>query len=109
MGQNLVPAVNIPIPTLKNGWCTYPKMVPLVDPQTYGKLLMCAVREAWGEARAGIGAGAGGADDSARRQAVSIPLSPRVNFWCKLVDGFLTRQKTGFPPQEMLFGSMLQC
>ena len=31
MGQNPVPPVNIPIPTKidKNGWCTYPKMVPL--------------------------------------------------------------------------------
>ena len=32
MGQNPVPPVNIPLPTKidKNGWCTYPKMVPLV-------------------------------------------------------------------------------
>ena len=32
MGQNPVPPVKIPIPTKidKDGWCTYPKMVPLV-------------------------------------------------------------------------------
>ena len=32
MGQNPVPPVNIPIPTKidQHGWCTYPKMVPLV-------------------------------------------------------------------------------
>ena len=32
MGVNPVPPVNIPIPTKidYNGWCTYPKMVPLV-------------------------------------------------------------------------------
>ena len=32
MGQKPVPPVNIPIPTKidLNGWCTYPKMVPLV-------------------------------------------------------------------------------
>ena len=32
MGQKPVPPVNIPIPTKvdHNGWCTYPKMVPLV-------------------------------------------------------------------------------
>ena len=32
MGQNPVPPVNIPVPTKIDyyGWCTYPKMVPLV-------------------------------------------------------------------------------
>ena len=40
MGQSPVPPVNIPIPTKidKNGWCTYPKMVPLV--LTHGQITL---------------------------------------------------------------------
>ena len=37
MGQKPVPPVNVPIPTKidYNGWCTYPKMVPLVLKQSH--------------------------------------------------------------------------
>ena len=46
MGRNPVPPVNIPIPTKKkqNGWCSYPKMVPLV--LTHSHLLLFVVKGA---------------------------------------------------------------
>ena len=47
IGQNNVPPVNIPIPTKKDwhGWCTYPKMVPLV--LTHGHIPLFPLKQNW--------------------------------------------------------------